>query len=457
MNARQHVSVIGSGFCGTALAIQLLRRANGPLHIQLINRSGRLARGLAYGTRSSSHLLNVPAGRMSLFAEHPEDFLEFVQTKLPDTNGGDFVTRNLYGDYLEQRLAEAVAGRGNQTSFEIIEEQVVDLTATNSKVILDLADGRQLEASQVVIATGNFTPTVPSSLLSIADDPRFIRDPWTAGAFDSIEQDARVLMVGSGLTMFDVALSLQDQNHTGPMLALSRRALLPQPHRQNIDPPTLPVVPESLTKQTRIRDLLVGVRQLIKDAQEDGFDWRDIIAALRPVTPSIWQHLGDTERQRFLRHLRPYWDVHRHRAAPWIATRMEQLLQCHQLEIRASRIRAATPTQQGLRLDVQSRSQDQQTHELFDYVINCTGPCSDVLQLDDPLLNNLHTRKDVIRDQAGLGLETTSDYRLIGQFARPHDRLFLLSPMLKASHWEAIAVPELRQHAANLAAQLLKA
>lgn len=455
MRVHQRISIIGSGFCGTALAVQLLRHASQPLHVQMINRSGRMARGLAYGTRSASHLLNVPAGRMSLFPDLPDDFLLYAKSKLPEARMGDFLPRSLYGDYLEQRLADAIAGKSPAVSFEHVEAQVIDIDTSPDKVVLTLLDGRQLESTQAVFATGNFAPAIPAPLTAIASDTRFVCDPWSPRALEAIDRHARVLLIGTGLTMLDVALALQDQGHQGPLQAFSRRALLPQPHRSNLESPTLPVVPESLLQRTKTRHLLSDVRAFVHAAQRDGYDWRDVVAALRPATPILWQQLECSERRRFLRHLQPYWEVHRHRAAPKIASRIAAMLQQGHLEVSAGSISAASTSDRGLMLDLKLRGKQQTRHFEVDHVINCTGPCSDLSKLDEPLLNRLHARSHIQRDTEGLGLEANEEYRLIGKEKAAHERLFLLSPMLRARYWEATAVPELRQHAARLAEQLL--
>lgn len=392
---------------------------------------------------------------MSLFPDHPNDFLFFAQSRLPEARTGDFLPRSLYGDYLEQRLAEAIAGRSPAVSFEHVEAQVVDIDTTPGKVTLELLDGRRLEATQAIIATGNFAPAIPAPLADIASDPRFIRDPWRPGVLQPIDPKSRILLIGTGLTMLDVALALQDKGHLGNLQALSRRALLPQPHRSNQESPSLPEIPESILQQTTMRHLLSDVRNFVHEAQRDGFDWRDVVAALRPITPLLWQRLACSERKRFLRHLQPYWEVHRHRAAPRIAARIEAMLRQSLLQVKAGRVSAASITDTALVLDVKPRGKQQSCRFEVDYIINCTGPCSDLSKLDEPLLNSLCARGEVLGDEEGLGLEADDGYRLMRKDEAAQERLFLLSPMLRARYWEATAVPELRQHAARLAEQLL--
>ena len=89
------------------MAWQLLGRLAPGDEITLINGSGRFARGLAYGTQSADHLLNVPAARMSLDPGQPEHFVEWLRHRTaaePPVQGHEFVSRRLYGDYLQAAL-----------------------------------------------------------------------------------------------------------------------------------------------------------------------------------------------------------------------------------------------------------------------------------------------------------------------------------------------------------------
>lgn len=451
----EHIAIIGSGFCGTALAIQLLRNAKGPFRLSLINRSGRLARGLAYGTRSASHILNVPAERMSLFPEQPSDFLDFARQQMPQARPGDFLPRRIYGDYLQDRLGHAIAEAAPGVRFSSICQQALELIEQGDQLRLMLDDGQPLDSRKVIIATGNFAPATPGPLRALEHDPRYLRDPWTPGALESIPADASVLLLGTGLTMYDMALALQDQGHRGLLLALSRRALLPQAHRDNASHPALPELPQAFFHNMSLNNRLRGLRTLIRQAAVDGHDWRDVIAALRPATPTLWQALDDNERSRFLRHLQPYWDVHRHRAAPPVAQRIEALRNSAQLRVQAGRIMAARTTPDALQLTMRQRGETLAREQRFDFLINCTGPCTDLRVANEPLLGGLLARGAIRQDRQGLGLDTDAQYRLLDAHGNAHPHLHLLSPMLRASHWEATAVPELRTHAARLAELLL--
>jgi uncharacterized NAD(P)/FAD-binding protein YdhS len=59
------VAIVGAGFSGTTLAVNLLRQVHAqPLRIVLVERS-QLPGGVVYARRRYPYLLNVPAGRMS--------------------------------------------------------------------------------------------------------------------------------------------------------------------------------------------------------------------------------------------------------------------------------------------------------------------------------------------------------------------------------------------------------
>lgn len=451
----EHIAIIGSGFCGTALAAQLLRRAGAPLQLTLINRSGPIARGLAYGTHSAYHLLNVPAERMSLFPDKPGDFVEFARTRLPDVRPGDFLPRSLYGDYLQKRLAQAIAERHPAVTFKEVNRHAVDIETLGGELRLTLDNRERLAVSHAVIATGNFAPVTPPPLLGLNKSPHYICDPWRKGALDPIPAQARTLLLGTGLTMYDMALALKDQGHHGSIQALSRRALLPQAHRSNARHPALPALPKSILEPQRLRHLVRKVRRFIDDSAAQGYDWRDAISALRPITPGLWQMLGDGDRARFLRHLQPYWDVHRHRAAPEVAQRIADLCRGGQLAVHAGRIVSAEEMGDDLQVDIRLRGQKQVESRRFDVLINCTGPCSDLMRANEPLFDALLGRGALQQDPHLLGLCNDASYRLLDRQGRAHPNLFLLSPMLRAGLWECTAVPELREHAERLSRQLL--
>ncbi|MBC7992912.1 MAG: FAD/NAD(P)-binding protein, partial [Rhizobacter sp.] len=234
------IAIVGGGLSGTLTAVHLMRRAvEADLRIVLINRSGLLARGVAYGTRSVDHVLNVPAARMSAFEADEGHFLRYAQQREAGLQGGSFVRRELYGDYLEWALHTAHQALPQPQRFEHRCEHVHSLETSVNGAVLHFGDGvAPLHADRVVLALGHFSPADPRLGDPTAlGSPQYVRDPWRHDALADVPADAPVLMLGSGLTMVDVALALQAHGHRGPLVALSRRGLLPQPHRTGGAPP----------------------------------------------------------------------------------------------------------------------------------------------------------------------------------------------------------------------------
>lgn len=454
------IAIVGAGFSGMAVAIGLLRRLRSPSRVYLINRSLSFGRGLAYGTNSPSHLLNVPAGRMSLDPRHESGFLDFLASRGLPYRAGDFVPRSLYGDYLERSLLRAQASAADGVKLELVEAEVLGMVpgGPGGGQRLRLSPDRVIEASEVVLALGNFTPQPPPTA-SLADwsGGALVNDVWSHGVLDSLPADAAVMLVGTGLTAYDAVLRLLDQGHQGPITMLSRRALLPQPHREQETPPAPGIVPpDFLAGQPGLRAQLSSLRALIRQAQAQGHDWRDVIGGLRPHTPRLWQQLDERGRKQFLRHLMPHWDTHRHRAAPAIFKRIRDALDRGQLRVLQGRLVDAVPQPSGaVHVTWRPRGSSQAMSADYAALVNCTGPSSDLRRVRDPLIAHLRDSGALSIDALALGLEVDADYRVLRRDGTPLPSVRYVGPLLKAQHWEATAVPELRVHASRLVDRLM--
>lgn len=448
------IVVIGGGFSGTAVAAQLLRRGR-PARILLVNRYGPIGRGVAYRTRLEAHVLNVPAGGMSALSEEPDDFLRFARGRDPSIGPGTYVSRRVYGEYLEHVLRAAESRSAPETTLERIVGEVRDVAldgAGGATVVF--ADGARRSADAVVLALGNYSPADPPAEGSeFYASPRYVRDPWIRGSLDVIREGESVLMLGTGLTMMDIALDLAARGVARPLRAVSRHGLRPHAHVERVAAPAGDALPPGLEAPPHTaRRMLSAVR---RHAAARSGDWRDVVGALRPPTPALWKRLDPAERARFLRHVRPFWDVHRHRAAPATAAAISALIANGELQVRAARVVRYEQASDGVRVVVRPRG-GRGTDILFvERVVNCTGPSSDVRRIGDALLDALLAAGRIVPDPHGLGVEVAEDGALLDADGAPSPVLFLVGPLLKARDWEATAVPELRGHAARLAARLL--
>ena len=447
-------------------AIQLLRQARGEVRVVLINESGRMARGLAYGTRSQAHVLNVPAGNMSALVDDPADFLRYCRWSDPQVQPESFVPRQLYGAYLEALLSAAELKGSAGAELSRVVGRVVAITEAvppagadeqASRALLQLEDGSVVCADAVVLAFGHFQPRDPlgQEMLAVAG-PHYVGDPWRAGALSAVGPDDDVLLVGAGLTAVDVALALRRNRHRGHMVSISRRGLAPQSHRRSgvvpsaVDGAAL-VAAMGPTLRSAFRLLRSETRQRVAR----GEDWRDVMGALRAHTPALWQQLSPTDRGRFLRHLQPFWDVLRHRCAPSAHAEHAVLVQDGRLESIAARLVRVQELASGIEVTLRPRGGNAPIIRRVQTVINCTGPSSDLAHSGSPLIAQLLADGLISADKFGLGLRVDDQYRALSPQGGAASWLRYIGPLLKAQLWEATAVPELRIHAQRLAALLL--
>jgi uncharacterized NAD(P)/FAD-binding protein YdhS len=450
------IAIIGGGFSGALTAVGLLRGARAStLRVVLIDNGPGFGRGLAYRTAHPELLLNVPAGNMSAFPDRPGDFVEYLERLDARLNAGSFVPRTVYGDYLEHTLAQAermcpdvlTRYRGQAVALHLEQEP--------RRYRIEFEDGQILHAQRVVLATGHFAPDVPQCFSS--DVAHRILQPWDFDAIDALNPAAPVAVMGMGHTGIDTLLRLVRLSPERKVFMFSRRGLVPHTHRPN---PRLPVkvgYPERFASlPPTIRAYAKSLRDCVAQRVARGEDWRDALNELRPHTSTLWRSLPPAERARFLRTLLPYWDIHRHRLAPVIGQRLQYLVKAGHVERIAGAVRDAYEQDGMLHVALGTRPSGALRPLTVSAVINCTGPNYDLGKVGSPLLRQLFHAGQIRRDTLRLGLDVDDRYRVIDASGHPADNLFYVGPMLRAMYWEAIAVPELRQHAAALADQLLQ-
>lgn len=435
----REIAVIGGGFSGTMLAVHLAR-AEG-VRVTLIERREAPARGLAYGTASRDHLLNVPAGKMSAYPEDPGHFARWLEAR---GLGGpaDFAPRRAYGDYLDQQLRRAHADA--LPRLKLVRGEAARLELDGPRPLVALADGRRFEADDVVLATGNPPPPALPVLAGLPA-PLCRADPWQGGLAEGLGRDDLLLLVGTGLTMADTIFSLVEDGFEGRILAVSRRGLMPRVHAAAPPAGIAPVYAPGAPLSRRLAE----VRARAADV-----GWRTAMDELRPLTPGLWRALDEAERARFLRHLRPWWDVHRHRIAPGPAARLDALVEAGRLEVLAGRIEEARPRHGRIILHIRPRGGGDPRRVEAARIVNCAGAESDLALTAEPLLGRLAAAGAIRPDAQRLGIDTAPDGRAIGADGRPTEHLHVLGPMARARLWEATAVPELRAEAAAMAALL---
>jgi uncharacterized NAD(P)/FAD-binding protein YdhS len=455
----QTIAIVGAGFSGTLLALHLMRQCSPDVRIVLAERNEQFGRGAAYSTGNSSHLLNVPASKMSAFQARPEDFLDWLRSCPPDELGGieasptTFVPRAIFGRYIEHLLASEMKSAVHCGRLELVRADVTDIEARTGGLTVTFESGTALPVDRAVLAVGNFPPSPPHVADTSFYDTEFYRpDPWAADLLDDLDPAAPVLLIGTGLTMIDTVISLLDQSHRGSVFALSRRGLLPHHHLAG---PSSTALPENEQLPTRVNALTRFLRQRSSEAHTAGGSWQAVIDELRPLTTELWQTMSVADRARFLRHLRPWWDTHRHRVSDPVAVRIAEARDRGQLQIAAGRISNYKIGDDGLvEVSYRPRFKDHLDSFQVGRVINCAGPDSDFARIRDPLVRRLLDKGLVRPDALSLGLDLTRNCALLDRDGAISRRLFAIGPVTKGTFWEMTAVPDIRQQAEFLAMQL---
>ena len=437
MTSDRHVpvAIVGGGFSGTILAAQLARRGIASV---LIDGTARAGKGVAYSTNEPAHLLNVRAEGMSAWAGEPDHFAEYFERAGGERRG--FAPRLLFGRYLGEILETAVATGLTET----IHDQAVRAVAGPVGWRIGLSKGESLIADAVALAVGNQAPEPLGPFVSAG--ARFIGDPWgdeARAAVDDLSATGEpALLVGTGLTMVDLVLSLDAAGYRGKMVALSRRGLIPRSHADFEPAP-------ADRSQLPAGDIKAMWRWLRRRGAEVG--WRAAVDSLRPHSQSLWQALSQDRQRRFLRHARPWWDVHRHRIAPEVARTLAGLVADERLEIVAGRVISARDAGDALEVEFRRRGATAAQFMSVAYAFNCTGPLHAIARTRDPLLRSLLDAEHVRPDPLGLGLDVDDRSRACGS-----DRLWALGPLTKGRYWEIIAVPDIREQAASVADDIQK-
>lgn len=442
-NLIEHVAIIGAGFSGTLQAINLLRH-DGP-RATLIERAPVAGTGLAYGAAHPSHVLNVRASNMSAFPDDPSHFVRWLEARSVPNAPAAFIPRVIYGEYLRELLEAALKDPSGR--LRLVRGEVSDLSFDNGVEVT--LPGQSIHADAAVLAVGNLPPHDPPGL-----DParlsakRYKGDPWDPSVPEDLRSDDSVLIIGSGLTMVDVVLLLDARGYRGKILALSRRGLLPRAHMQGGQ------AWDRISERPATR-----ASHLLRDVRSRGADigWHNAVDELRPFTQGMWGNATEAERARFLRHLRPWWDVHRHRLAPEVYARLMAIIERGQLEVIAGKTLGFEEQEDGIQVSFRRRGRNAPERGVVQRIINCTGPLGDLNRSEEPLLQKLAQRGVIRPDAAHLGIDVDNQGQTIAADGTPNHDLYALGPMTRGAFWEIVAVPDIRTQTWSVARRLSNA
>ena len=456
--ARPVITIVGGGFAGTALALALARQP-GPLgaDIQLLEPASAPGPGLAYAPQPPEYLLNVRPGALSVCADEPAHFATWLSQQ-PESAAGipEFAARATYGRYLQQTLA-AVLDRPlpNGSRLRCLPQAAVAAApASGGGRQVRLADDRELASDYVVLALGNFPPAPPAGPdLRYLTHPHYHANPWDPARLAQIGPDESVLLIGSGLTAVDVVLGLRAAGHRAPITAVGRHGRWPAAHGPASA--SYPSFYAELQDLDSVTAVLRVVRRHVRQAATAGTDWRPVLDALRPDLGRIWAAWPPTEQARFLRHLASPWAALRHRSPGPNAAAIAALEAAGRLRLRTGRVSEIVPCGHELRVRIRAESAPESWLRT-QHVVCCTGPLLDYRRIELPLVVSLREAGELTPDPLGLGLLTDEHGALLASDGAPSADLFTLGASRRPAYFESTAVPELRQQAAALAAELVR-
>jgi uncharacterized NAD(P)/FAD-binding protein YdhS len=460
------VVVVGGGFSGSMAAAQLLRcasQAGVTLKVALVERKGAIGEGVACGTRDSSHLLNVPAGRMSAWPDRPDDFVHWASKRCAEVvSPRDFLPRQLYGEYIRETLLTTARQSSATAMLSVVFDEVRRVARHPAGGwMVHLARGASMRAEAVILALGHRPPADPIARQWSGPRRRLIADPWRPFAMNVVGTDESVVVLGSGLSAVDTVLSLTQHARQAPITLVSRRGLLPQAHSVTpVAPADLqPLVFEMVAMPggVCVKTLLGKVKRLIRQLAKTGLDWRGVVDGLRPHMQVLWQAMPTAQRRRFLSHIRPFWEVHRHRMALTVAERFRALLDQGAVRLVAGRVESAHAEGDGVRVVLRERVTDRLIESQAAWVVNCTGPMPSNSVESNPVIGSLIVYGLLRPDELALGVETTSDGNAIAADGSEVSDLFIVGTLRKPASWESTAVPELRNQAAAVADRVIGA
>ena len=436
------VVIVGGGVAGVAVAYHLLREMNADGRIHVVEMGPWLGRGIAYGVESEVFRLNVPASRMSLDPEVPDDFVAFSGSSEPHA----FLGRALFARYVTARVAAAV--RDSPAKLRLWRGEAVAVTPSG----VVLRSGTTLPAATVVLATG-IVPRVTHP-----DWHAKVVDAWDECALATLPKQGRLLIIGSGLSALDVLAFLDAQGFAGEVTLMSPRGLLPLPHEPVFQHAPALTAADVQQAPRALGPLVRWVRDTIASAVRSGMPWQRAVDRLRPHIAVLYRALPPAHRARFVRHVRPYWDVFRHRAPVDALERVAIWERAGRLRRLAGRgaIDGARRDAGELTVDIHERS-GRLRREQFDAVVRCVGPALNVAEAETPLLRSLIDGGLATLVPHGLGIETTVEGRVVDGRGEPSSRLYGIGAVRRASDWETTSVPDIARHAQQLARDIARA
>jgi uncharacterized NAD(P)/FAD-binding protein YdhS len=148
------------------------------------------------------------------------------------------------------------------------------------------------------------------------------------------------------------------------------------------------------------------------------------------------------------------WAIHRYRVPPATYAAFARMNVEGRVTIHRGRVAGGIARPNGITLEIAGPHGPFTLHAT--YVVNCTGPNSNLRTVAHPLVQNAIARGIIRSDALALGIDANDDYRVIDANGEAQPALFAMGPLLRGLWYETTAVNEIRQHAIAIASHLLE-
>jgi len=196
------------------------------------------------------------------------------------------------------------------------------------------------------------------------------------------------------------------------------------------------------------------LRNLIDEHVAHGGDWRSVVDGIRPFTQEIWQHLAVSARRSFLEHARTWWDVCRHRMAPEVELRINAAIASGHLTVIAGKVCAIEPSTADALVHYRRRGRSTVERIHVDRIVDCRGIPAMPYKVTNKAVCSLIDAGLARLDALHIGIDVAPDCAILDQSGVPSTRLFAVGPLTRATFWEIVAVPDIRNQCARLANRL---
>ncbi|MGB8436119.1 MAG: FAD/NAD(P)-binding protein [Burkholderiales bacterium] len=466
------IAVIGGGYSGAAFAIHMSRVAPRPVEILLIEPRARLGTGIAHSTGHPDHRLNAADSIHLLYLDEPEHFSNWLRTSgalerdpaAIAANGRIYPRRADFGAYVCNELDRHRDSNPSGSTIRHVSQRAVRASISPGGASISLDNGDTLRATACVLAVGQGQPHLPDSLRALAEHRDCVADPWDLEALRTVEPDRNVLILGAGLTAADVIATLVAQGHRERIDAVSRRGMRPTSHSPF--PPIMPrlqglmqEIPEFVARHGKpdtVARIVRALRADIARLDQARASWHAPFDDVRDASHVLWPNLSTTEQMRFLRHLKPWYDVHRFRIPPQIEEIVERMVDSRQLAFHHARVRSVRRAPQGFAVEFEDHDATNTRHAIYSTLINCTGFDSRLAAATDPLVRGLAADGLLRASACGLGVDVDADSRAIGVRGALVPNLYVIGPLTGGSLGEASSVPVITRQILQMMPRLVE-